>query len=455
MTVYGGYPGVQVTTAGGGITAIEVGSEEKVVLFGRGGSGSAVVNSPTQIQARREADAAFGEDSELANAMKLALANGANISFLYGVQVEEDGAGENIDTEQDTPTESYSGTTADSLANAPIVEEEGYLAVRDTVDDTDMAVNLVYEETVSAPGDADTINLNPLTGDWTADSSSDYDFFYNYLEWPAAFDAADGVVNEDETGLYVALTESEDVAATLSGKTTELRDEFQLVNGMAGAMPNATEAENPGQPTERSYAGFSTASYEDLIDNDSQFLAAPVRFEDSTETALGAIAGLFGGADISEPIYNDTINTGGQNLEVQFNRTNAQNMRDAEVIPLRQAGAVRVKSNLSTSTETDFERDFWRRRIVDRVILIGKSIGDAIIGRINDEETRAVAERAIRVELQSLANDRLIKDNVDGEQNFFVDVFESSTEPDEVRIDIGVTPVGIVKRVDETITINT
>jgi hypothetical protein len=455
MTVYGGYPGVQVTTAGGGITAIEIGSEEKVVLFGRGGSGSAAVNSPTQIQARREADTAFGQDSELANAMKLALANGANISFLFGVQVEEDGAGENIDTEQDTPTETYSGTTADALANAPIVEEEGYLAVRDTVDDTEMTVNLVYEETVSAPGDSNTINLNPFTGDWTADSSSDYDFFYNYLEWDAAFDAADGVVNEDETGLYVALTESEDVAATLSGKTTELRDEFQLVNGLAGAMPNATETENPGQPTERSYAGFTTSSYDDLIDNDSQFLAAAVRFEDSTETALGAIGGLFGGADISEPIYNDTINTGGENLEVQFNRTDAGNMRDAQVIPVRQAGAVRVKGNLSTSTETDFERDFWRRRIVDRVILIGKAIGDATIGRINDAETRTAARRGIRTQLQSLADDRLIKDNVEGEQNFFVDVFESPTEPNEVKINIGVTPVGIVKRVDETITINT
>lgn len=455
MTVYGGFPGVQVTTAGGGITAIEIGSEEKVVLFGRGGSGSAAVNTPTQIQARREADVAFGEDTELANAMKLALANGANISYLYGVQVEEVGAGGDIDTGQDTPTETYSGTTADALTNAPIVEEEGYLAVRDTVDATDMTVNLVYEETVSAPGDADTINLNPFTGDWTADSSSDYDFFYSHLDWSAAFNAADNVVNEDETGLYVALTEAEDVAATLSGKTTELRDEFQLVNGLAGAMPNTTTTENLGEPTERSYAGFTTASYEDLIDNDSQFLAAPVRFEDSTETALGAVGGLFGGADITEPIYNDTINTGGSNLEVQFNRTDAQNMRDAQVIPLRQAGAVRVKGNLSTSTETDWERDFWRRRIVDRVILIGKTIGDAIIGRINDEETRAAAERSITVELQSLANDRLIKDNVDDEQNFFVDVYESSTDPDEVKIDIGVTPVGIVKRVDETITINT
>ncbi len=455
MTVYGGFPGVQVTTVGGGITAIEIGSEEKIVLFGWGGSGTATVNSPTQIQARREADKVFGEDSELATAMKLALANGANISYLYGVQAEMLGAGEDIDPAQDTPTESYSGTTANVLQDVPIVEKEEYLAVFDSIDGTEMSVNLVYEDSVPTPGDADTVNINPFTGDWTADSSSDYDFFYNYLDWSAAFNAADNVVNEDETGLYVALSESETVASTLSGKSTELRREYQLVNGIAAAQPNATKTIDPGEVTERSYAGFDTASYEDSIDNDSQFLAAPARLERSTKTALGSVAGLFGGSDITEPIYNDTINVGGENLEEQFNRTDAQNMRGNEVIPLRQAGSVRVKDNDSTSTETDWERDFWRRRIVDRVILVGKTIGDAIIGRINDEETRTDARRAIEFELQSLANDRLIKDNAGDEQNFFVDVFESSTDPDEVKIDIGVTPQGIVKRVDETITINT
>lgn len=455
MTVYGGFPGVQVTTVGGGITAIEIGSEEKIVLFGRGEGGSASVNSPTQIQARREADDAFGEDSELSTAMKLALANGANISYLYGVQAEMLGAGWPIDTVEDTSTETYSGAAADVLQNFPIVEEDGYLVVEDTIDGVEMSINFVYEDTVPAPTEENSININPITGEWAADSSSDYDFYYNYLDWSAAFNAADNVVNEDETGLYVALSEAETVAATLSGKVTELREEYQLVNGIAAAQPNATKVLDEGEATERSYAGFETGSYEDSIDDDAQFLAAPVRLERSEKTALGSIAGLFGGSDITEPIYNDTINIGGGDLEEQFNRTDAQNMRGNEVIPLRQAGSVRVKGNLSTSTETDWERDFWRRRIVDRVILIGKAIGDAIIGRINDEQTRTDAQRAIEFELQSLADDRLIKDNTGDEQNFFVEVYESATDPDEVKIDVGVTPQGIVKRVDETITINT
>jgi hypothetical protein len=451
MTVYGGYPGVQIQTAGGGITAIEVGSEEKVVIFGRGAGGSANLNDPTQIQSRRQADTLFGEDSELSTAMKLALANGANISFLFGVRVEESGAGSDIDTEQDTPTETFSGAASGVLADAPIAEESDRLAVRDTVDAVDLSVRLVYDDTVAAPAGPDEININPLTGEWTADASSDYDFFYNYLEWEKALNAADGTVEEEETGLYVTLTESESVAATLSGKTTELRDDFQLVNGISGAQPNSTESKRDG----REYAGFDAAAYEDSVDNDTMFLVAPVRAENSLETVLGSVGGLFGGSPINEPIYNDTINTGARSLEEQFTRTDAGNIRDQQVIPLREAGSIRVKDNQSTSTETDFERDFWRRRIVDRTILIAKAIGDNTVGRINDEETRRRAQNAISAQLQGLADDRLIEPNRDGEENFFVEVFESLESSDEVAIDIGITPIGIVKRVDTTITINT
>lgn len=449
MTTYGNFPGVQVTTAGGGITSIEVGSEEKIVIFGRGApdaqNRTASYESVETIGARNEADTKFGEDSELADAMKSALANGANISFLYGLMPTEIGPGDGIVESTDTPTESVSGSASGTLANFPIVEEDGFYAVYDSVDAASVDVNLVYESAPSAPADANTMNINPQTGEWAADSSSDYDFFYNYLDWSAAFNAADNVVEEDETGLYVALSEAETVASTLSGKTTSLRDNYQLVNGVAGAMPNQT---TDGQPT------FDTATYTDSVDNDSQFLFAPTRFDASRYTALGAVGGLFGGAAITEPVYNDTINTGGRSLTQQLNRTQAQNLRDAEVIPLREAGSIRAKGNISTSTETDWERDFWRRRIVDRVILIAKEVGDATIGRINDAQTREAAERTIRVQLQSLANDRLIKANTNDETNFFVDVYEDSTNPDEVNIDIGVTPQGIVKRVDTSITIN-
>jgi hypothetical protein len=448
MATYGNFPGVQVETAGGGITAVGVGAEDKIVLFGRAdlsGGNSASANDPRQIAARTEADTLFGSGSDLALAMRSALTNGANINFLYGVAATESGAGGNIDPENDTPTETVSSSSTGTLNDYPIVEESDFYAVYDATDSTVMDVEFVYEETPTAPATADTIAINPLNGKWTADSASDYDFFYNYLDWSSAFDAADEVVQEGETALYVPLTDAESVVSTLATKIDSLRDEYQLVLGLAGAQPNSTGT---------TYAEFNAASYTDGVDNDSIFLAAPARLDDGTYI-LGALAGLFGGSAISEPIYNDIVDAGTANLVQKLTRTEANAMRAEQTIPLRQAGSIRVKGNLSSSSETDWQRDFWRRRIVDRTILIAKAVGDETIGRINDEQTRDSAQRTIEVELQSLANDRLIRGNEGGGQNFFVDVYEDSTNTDEVNIDLGITPYGIVKRVDVSLTINT
>jgi len=71
MATFGEFPGVRVTTTGGGIAAVDVGSEEKVVIFGGGdaSAGAASVNEPTQIGSNRDAEVQFG-DSELAQAMR-------------------------------------------------------------------------------------------------------------------------------------------------------------------------------------------------------------------------------------------------------------------------------------------------------------------------------------------------------------------------------------------------
>ena len=448
MATYGNFPGVQVETAGGGITSVGVGAEEKLVLFGRAdlsGQNSASANDPQQIAARFEADRKFGSNSPLASAMRAALTNGANIDFIFGVAPEVIGAGSDIDPSQDTPTESDSAASTGTLSDAPIVEDPDFYAVYDSIDATEATVELVYEETPTAPADADTVAINPLNGKWAADSSSDYDFFYNYLDWSAAFDAADSVVGEGETGIYVPLTDAESVVSTLATKIDSLRSEYQLALGLAGAQPNSTGAE---------YAEFAPATYEDNVDEDYIFLAAPARLTDGSYI-LGQLAGVFAGNGIDNPAYNDVVNTGDADLVQKFTRSDAVDMRLENTIPLRQAASIRIKGNLSTSTETDWERDFWRRRIVDRAILIAQQVGEETIGLINDAETRQATQRTIQVQLQSLANDRLIRDNTGSTQNFFVDVYPDSSNTNEVNIDFGITPYGIVKRVDVSLTINT
>jgi len=479
VTTYGTFPGVKVEVAGGGITAVAIGEEEKLVIFGEAsyarddpdftsiddGSEDALesgltgsLEEPTQINARREADTNFGSGSELADAMREALANGANVNFLYGVAPRRFNV---VGEVQSTQT--------GSLANDTVWEEDvadesniNAIEVEDTTGPVAMDVRYTYESAPATPTDADTVVINPLTGEYAADAApdGDYEFNYKYIDWSSAFDAqaVAGVVNEDETGIFDVLSDSDNVSSSLDGTITTLRGNFQLVNGVSGAEPNDNETtiDDAGDYV-RSDAQYDTGDYGNAnqsVVSDSFFKVAPARLDNTTKTILGGVGGLFAGNPLNDPIYNDAL-SGYQDLEQSFTKADADNMRDERVIPVRQAGSIRVKDNLSTSTEDDWERDFWRRRIADRVILIGKTIGDTIIGRINDSETRDAAGRLIRAEIRELVDDRLLQPNTSDEQRWYVDVYPSSTDSDEVKIDIGFTPFGIVKRVDETITINT
>lgn len=450
MTTYGDFPGVRVETAGGGITGVTIGAEEKLFLFGRGdiAEASASVNEPTQIDSRTQADNVFGSGTELANAMKDAISNGANISFLYGVLLDEQ-----------TDTESFgssSSTQTGTLSNDPIVEDLGTITVSDVTNgtdssDADFRVEFVYEGAPPNPtlegSETDAVVINPLTGEWAADSTSEYEFEYSYLDWESAFDAkaVKNQVNEDETAIFASLSEAESVASSLNSTVTSMREDYQLVTGVAGAQPNQTGSDDGAE--------IDTANYSDNLDSDTLFVGGPVRKDTSTETALGAMGGLFAGNPIDDPIYNDELDVG--DLEQALTKAEADELRAEQVIPIRQTASVRVRDNLSTSTEDDWERDFWRRRIVDRAVLIAKEVGDRIIGSINNQDARRAARRTIEAQLDSMANDNLIKSNAGGQENYFVEVVEDSDNPNQANINIGITPQGIVKRVDASVTINT
>lgn len=474
VTTYGSFPGVQVEVAGGGITAVSIGAEEKLVLFGEASyqddgtitsdgdvdplesSLSGSTNTAEQINARREADTTFGDGSELADAMREALANEANINFLYGVAPDRYNVVGEI---QSTQTGSLANNT---LWEEDVTDESNILSivVTDTTGPVDMDVRYEYSSPPSAPSTAETIAINPLTGEYAADAApdGDYSFDYKYLDWNSAFTSTSvsNVVNEDETGIFNAISDSDWVSSQLDTEVGELRSNYQLVTAMSGAQPNDSETVTDGTGGYlRRDARYDASAYTPgSVDSDYYFKFAPVRLENTPKTILGGIGGLFAGNPIDDPIYNETLN-GYTTLEQSFTKAEADFMREEEVIPIRQSGTIRVKDNLSTSTATDWERDFWRRRIADRVILIGKTIGDTIIGRINDEQTRNSAARLIRAELRELVDDRLLKPNTADAQNWYVDVYESSSNANEVKIDIGFTPYGIVKRVNETITIST
>lgn len=480
VTTYGDFPGVQVSVAGGGITAVAIGDDEKLVIFGEpdyardepdfdtisDGSEDALdtdlagsLETPEQINSRRDANTLFGDDSELANAMREALANGANIDFLYGVAPRRFNVVGEIKTSQSGNLEQ------DTVWEEDVQDEANISAIRVTDNETgtELEVRYDYNSPPDVPTDTDVVNINPLTGEYEADAdpdgtTSEYAFDYKYVDWSSAFsvNAVTNVVNEEETAVFDVTSDSDNVSVSLESAKNSLRDNYQLVNGLSGAEPNSSEEILDGDGNYlRRDARYETNNFtQNSVNSDSYFKVAPVRKENTPETVLGAVGGLFAGNPITDPIFNDPVTFSGD-LEENFTKTEAEEMRNQQVIPIRQAGSVRVKDNISTSTETDWKRDFWRRRIVDRVILIAKTIGDTIIGRINDEQTRGAAGRLIRAELRELVDDRLLQPNTDSEQRWFVDVSQDPTDSDKVNIDIGITPFGIVKRVDTSITINT
>jgi len=181
---------------------------------------------------------------------------------------------------------------------------------------------------------------------------------------------------------------------------------------------------------------------------------APTRRENGGRLVTGGVAGLFAGNGLTNPVYNDALN-GYTGVEQKLTKAEANDLRDAGVIPIRQEGSIRVADNTSTSSATDWERDFFTRRVVDQVILVAKQIGDSIIGRRNTEQTRNIAEASIRGNIENFVEDGLLRPNTDDDQRWYVDAYPEQNDTNKVNIDIGVTPVGVVKIVDETITIET
>lgn len=489
MATYGSFPGVRVETEAGGISSVAIGEEEKLVIFGEA---NYVVNSsndglivegddasldvsasePEQIGAPRVADLKFGSDTELAGAMKEALANGANIDFLYGVAVprvvvEAESQGSNSGTLDNVAIVENTGDPVDLSGGS--VNDFGIEVVADPSGTSQLLdVELRYDAlaTPSPDSGSNKVYINPLTGQYAADpdATTPIEFDYTYNDYSTAFGESGprNVVNENETGIFFALSESDSVAGDLDTNVSELRNDYVLVNALSFAEPNDNELLDSNNTTIENGgadARYDTANYDSANNSINKayfYKFAPARLENVEKTIGGGIGGLFAGNPIDDPIYNEVI-SGYQDLEQQFSKTDADNMRDEDIIPVRSGGDVRVKGNRATSFSVNDTAgaDFWTRRITDRVILIGKQIGDAILGRINDPETRALAERRIEQEMRGLERNRLIRANTANETNWKVTAYEDPTNDDEVNIDIAFSPYGIVKNVDETITVNT
>lgn len=457
-TTYGSFPGVRAEVIGGGVNGVIIGEEQKIVLFGRGdtsGADSAEYNEPTRITTRVDANVQFGADTELSHAVAGALRNGANSEFVYGVMPEE----------ITVSAELVAGGSG-QLTNYPIVEDLSLIVVNDVsgASPQEKTPEFVYESPPNAPSDPDVVNINPLTGEVETGTPDDHEVDYNYLDWASALNAADPVLQFNETGVYCTVSDADAVTQQLSTKLDDLRPDYKLIRGVAPAQPNATNAD--GEPI------IDVDTYVDALDNDALYVVGPTRLDGQAPlTLIGGIAGMFAGHPLTDPVYGDRVR-GYDQLIQQLNRSEESTLRSSYVIPIADQGIagegdIYLNDNLSTSTFDDWERDYHRRRIVDQVLLIGREIGEQAVNQRLTEELMKFTEQVMLDEIEELANAGLLEgsseqapntsggeatDDGDEEEPYYVEVSQSAT--DELSVAIGITPIGIAKRIDETIVVS-
>lgn len=461
-TFYGRLPGVRAQVVGGGLSNVQIGREQKLVIFGRGDAqtGTASPNTPTQIETRVDAGRIFGDGTELAEGIEKALRNKGNINFIYGVMPEEN----------DVIAEPIGGGSG-TLANAPIVEDEAHLTITNATAGGEEEVEWRYESPPTAPDESGVVAINPNTGEVEAGDIDDYEIDYAYLDWQSAIDSADTVLNHSEVGVYAALSDSSTVAEMLRVKldgTSEepgIRREYKLAIGLAGAEPNATNADGEGT--------IDVGNYSNSIDSDAVFLAGPVRRSGTRgRTIIGGIAGRMAGNELDNPLYGDTI-LGFGRLTQALSRSQEDVLRDGNIMPVVDdyrdgGGGISVEGHLSTSSATDWSRNFQNRRIADLVLLIQREIGEAARNHLMRDQQLDEIESQVTDQFERLARAGLIHGDPDGtgggnsqgttnqndeetSQPYFVDAVRSDEQT--IAIASGFAPVGVTTGVDERITI--
>lgn len=444
MATYGSIPGVRISTSTGTVSGVTIGRSQYLFIIGVGNSNASVSPAePVQIGGRADVDEKFGEGSDVAGAYRKALANGANPDFIRGVRV---------------PRASQSGETftssTGSLVETPIVPDTSTISVEDGTA-TSIDVTFDWSSPPEPTGTTGEVNLNPYTGEFDSDSS-DLTFDYESEDWEAAFSAVQGELTEGEFGVINPLTAASEAGTTLQGYMTQMRENMKMVVGLMGAEYNATG--DSGRPA------LDAGSFENSFSDDALFTVGPTAIAgndlysvDGTNLtgaglgveALGAAAGLFAGNSNTEPVYDSTI-SGIGDLDQDVSRADVSDLRSARVIPIRDTGVTRLEDNRSTydqETEGGWERDYFRRRIVDLTTVTLYLVARQQIGGILDGDTVTDVQDALDVQMSDLVSDGLLEPGAQA-----VNVYRKDDRT--IGMDVVITPLGVAKGADIGLEIN-
>jgi len=418
-------PGDSIEVRSGGVVAVGAAFATTVGLVGGmdTGNGSATEGEVVEVESSADAATLFGEDSELKKQVDLVYQNG-NISTIYAVPVSES-----------TVTGEAAGGTSGTLSNVPAfdpnIHEEHDITAADT-GGTDPTVKIVYDSPPSTPGTSDTVNVNPVTGEFEFDAAAtgSYEFDYEYGDYTTAIQSLVAFVPRT----VGALTENTSIANDLATELNNSAADFDFMHGQVGAVE------------------VDPSSYSDTFDERRLSVVAPGRgFTDDANTnevrTIGATAGKQSGLALGDSSTYESLGGFadiGRTESERYSNSELGTLVDNQVYPLKQGDRIFVVKDMTTSTDPRFER-IYASEIVDEATEISHQISQNFVGELNTESNRFALGESHSTSYAELQEDNLL-------DAYTVSVSEGASA-DEVDVDIGLDVVDIMDTIDVTITV--
>jgi hypothetical protein len=382
--------------------------------------GSVTEGEATTVQTSTEADNQFGGNSELARQAALSFGNGASEAAC-------------VPLPETQSTESYTAASEGQLSETPILDPRvttAEVTVTDTSSATDLSVSYVDEDPSSANADTDEALVNPVTGDWATDSSSDYDITYTYGDYDAALTEA----VSQSVRYVIVCAEADSVAATALTKVTEQAKNFRFLRAVMGS--------------ENGLQSGSINSYAPAQEDWRLVEVAPTRGEDDqgSQRTYGAVGGLMAGQPITVEgsITYDRVN-GLVGLAQEYTPLQADDFTQVTAI----TDEYEIAEGVTTSATARI-RDIYKGEIIDLVLERLQQRVKNYRGGSNAQTAqrrfRSRIKRGLKALSAPVAQPPLLATG-DGGRPFAVSV-DTGASDTEADVDVGIEVAPIAKQVN-------
>jgi len=335
-------------------------------------------------------------------------------------------------------TESFGGSTATSsgtLSNAPVfdphVHPDHDIAVADVTEGVDCAVEIIYDGTPESPSEDNTVHVNVRSGEWAADSTSEYEFSYTYGDYA---DAADSAAAQP-VRFVAAHTESARIKNDVLSAVHKEAQNGEFMRAVTSARPEIDVG--------------AVSDYEPALDDWRMIEVAPSRGLVGNEEVrcASAVAALLAGQPINAEgsITYDSL-AGITDLKTKYRPTEAEQFDRVTAIDR----GLTVVGGRTTASQSTFSR-IHEVEIVDVVAETALGIASDYKGGGNYGEKTKLMRKAFERTLSAFASQRppLLADP--NGLAYDVNVRQGAND-NEVLVTLGVHPAPIMEEI--TLNIN-